>query len=333
MNRPRLNVSQNFISTQIREDYFNTNFSQISQDQQNSQEDLTHNNQFMAIESSSFKREEEIKNYIKNSSESHKKRQQQEYINQIRNQYNLLTDPVLKIKSYKMNSLTNEKEFISEHYITPYGLIGTIRNISDYCVKIGRLQNDENGMPQNDLILPSDRSISRCHCRIEYSDGFKYVRKLPDEYIALLMMNHPRLGSEINVPHMPHHLLYNILSYLHNKREFYLIDCGSILGTYIKLRFNERNYLNRTQIYAIGSEYLIIIKEIYLCDAYPKLFMDYINDQRRSGVIILGLSDEYNELTTNTTPQQRNLINFKFPSKTCLKIDISNINPNEPCRS
>ena len=147
------------------------------------------------------------------------------------------------------------------------------------------------------------------------------------------MMNHPRLGCFSNVRHLPNYLLYNILSYLGNTRQFYLIDCGSVLGTYKKLKFNQPSQLKRTQIYSVGSESLIIVKEIYHCNIYPKLFLDYIIEQTKNGVAIIGLTEDFQIIHENSTPQQRNLINFEFPSKTCLKIDICHYNPDEPTKS
>jgi len=353
MNRMRSNYMQTNIPTQLNNDeYISSNSQQFDENNDNAfyipnqSTQIQTTNSYMAynmmdiddeiISEISYRQETTDDTYNSNQliiSESTKKRKMHEFIRNIRKEYDLKNNPHLKITVFKLNSLTNEKQFEDEYFLTPYGLRNSERNIDDFFVKIGRLLMNEKSEIQNDIILSDDRSISRCHCKIEYREGFKYIKNLPDEYCAFLMMNHPRLGCFSNVRPLPNHLLYNILSYLGNKRQFYIIDCGSVLGTYKKLKFNQPYQLKRTQIYSVGSESLIIVKEIYHCNIYSKLLWDYIMEQMKDGVIILGLSEDFQLIYENSTPQQRNLINFEFPSKTCIKIDICHYNPNEQTKS
>jgi hypothetical protein len=351
MDRSPIESSHIHISTQSVNDLLTSSYSQpsqvltsqensravniLSQNQSNNSLYLS-SNILMSVEVFSQQNYNNIPDENKISkftmfSENDRKNFLKQYVDNLRSKYDIYKNPCLKISLTKLNALSNDREFITDYYLTPYGLIGSERKTDDYFLKIGRLPND-CGEVQNDIILSSDRSISRVHCKIEFGEGFKYIKRLPDEYTSFFMLNHPRLGRNINVKHLPSHLILNILSYMNNKNQFYLTDCGSISGTYIKLRHNQHYCVNRTQIYVIGSEFTLEIKEIYQCDIYPKLFLDYIFEQKRNGVSIIGLSNNYDEFFANSTPQQRNLVNLQFPSKTCLKIQIGTIHANVPSK-
>ena len=121
-------------------------------------------------------------------SENDRKNFLKQYVDNLRNKYDISKNPCLKISLTKLNSLSNDRDFITEYYLTPYGLIGSERKTDDYFIKIGRLPNDGGEVP-NDIILSSDRSISRVHCKIEFGEGFKYIKRLPDEYTSFFMLN------------------------------------------------------------------------------------------------------------------------------------------------
>jgi hypothetical protein len=183
-------------------------------------------------------------------------------ISRVRQEYDLETRPHLILSLHKLNPFINEKELERVFTLTPYGLVDSSRIMSDNQIKIGRMMLDEEGEVYNDIIIPSDRSISRCHCKIDFSKSFKEYRIIPDNYVAFLMMNHRRLGRYLNVPHLPTYALYNILSYLPEKLETSILDAGSMLGTYVKLKFNQPYPVDKGQIFLVGNEYVIIIKEI-----------------------------------------------------------------------
>jgi hypothetical protein len=236
-----------------------------------------------------------------------------EPIEDLRNNYDILNKPVMKLCQFKLNSLTNEREIISEHFVTPYGMIGTHRNINDNFVKIGRLQLDENNVVQNDIILsPNDRSISRCHCKIDISDGFKKIEKFPDTYLSLLMINHPRLGKYSQMNKVSNNVLYNIISYLPRKRQFHLVDCGSIIGTYVRQRIGEVNYVKENEIFAIGSEFVIAVKEIIGVLTHQRNYTNestmfsYLFGEKMKGTEIIGITGENANFFNHPLPLNEN---------------------------
>jgi hypothetical protein len=115
----------------------------------------------------------------------------------------------------------------------------------------------------NDInILNEGRTISRNHFHIDYSNGFKQKARLPDEWVALLMMNHDRLGRRVGVSHLPNELLVNILTYTVKKRTFYVEDNGSSYGTHKKVHNFKMVKIMLGEYYLIGSDYLIKISQM-----------------------------------------------------------------------
>ena len=184
---------------------------------------------------------------------------------QLRDDYDLETKPHLRLSQYKLNSLTNEAEVEQVYYLTPFGLKGSRRRSKDQELKIGRMELDENGEISNDIFL-GDRTVSRLHCRIEYKDGFKKVEPLSKSMLSLFMMNHWRLGRNLNVPHLDSLSIYNICTYMTKKRQFYLKDSGSVLGSFIRIKKNQSIEIKEGQILGIGNEYILVINLLYFSD-------------------------------------------------------------------
>jgi hypothetical protein len=221
-----------------------------------------------------------------------------------RMEYDIHNMPVLKLLQYSINNLTNEADIHKIYYITPFGLRGTQRDAIDFEVKIGRMQLDENNYVSNDVIL-LDGSISRFHCKIDYKDGFRKIESLPDEFMAIFMMNHHRLGQNINVKNLDQLNLINICSYLKQKREFWIQDCGSILGTYIRLKRNQLVPLKTGQIFFIGSEFTLVVHNLKINPCLENQINSYDNtkvsrnllnnelrqillEERKLGAVIIG---------------------------------------------
>jgi len=180
----------------------------------------------------------------------------------LREQYNVETMPILKISKYKINSTCDEMEMDQVYYLTPYGLKGSEASRFNSEIIIGRRQFDENENIYNDILL-DDMTVSRNHCKIIYSDGFKNIEPLSDQIVSLFMMNHYRLGQVLNVPNLDGISIFNICSYLKRKRQFYIQDCGSILGTYKRIKIHNFFEIKEKQIFMIGSDFNLIIENIH----------------------------------------------------------------------
>lgn len=163
-------------------------------------------------------------------------------------------------------------------------------------MKIGRIKLNDVNEVQNDIVISLvDLSISRYHCKINYFQGFNYNRQLPDNLLSLLMLNHRRLGRDTNLPNLPTNLLFNIYSYLDWKRQFYIIDCGSVYGTYVKMRHGVNNVLTKGQMFCMGNEYLLTVLDICQeSDFYDEyIFKAYIKHCNRHGTEIVGLNFDF----------------------------------------
>lgn len=149
-----------------------------------------------------------------------------------------------------------------DYFVTRAGLQNSLRTPQDGFVNIGRQQINEEGKRPNDIMLPaSDRAISRCHCRLDYRQWF-HSRELPEEFVAFLMAGHPRLGEYSSFRSLPPQLFGYIYTFLKVPYTLWLIDLGSVCGTYIKVTNENPVELSRGQTFLIGSDICIDIDEV-----------------------------------------------------------------------
>lgn len=146
-------------------------------------------------------------------------------------------------------------------YITTRGILHGLRQPQDGYFKIGRQQINEIGQRPNDLILsPSDKAVSRSHCMIEYKH---FINTLPtDSKIALLMGQHKRLGQNSILQMLPIELFKYIFSFFSPKTLPSLIDLGSIFGTYVKILNTQFFPLKAGMNFLVGSNINIEIENL-----------------------------------------------------------------------
>lgn len=180
----------------------------------------------------------------------------------MKNEYDIVNKPTLKLTHYILNNFTHEHDVHRTHYITPYGMKDSLRLATDGVVKFGRMSKDEGGNVINDITIEKDNTVSRNHCRIEVAEGFKKVELMPEAWVSLLMMTHHRLGKNINVPSLTSDLIFNIFTYMGKKRQFYLVDTGSTMGTYIKLQHKESYPLKKHSFFLLGCDIFLTVKDI-----------------------------------------------------------------------
>lgn len=146
-------------------------------------------------------------------------------------------------------------------YVTESGLLHSMRAAHDGFVRIGRQQLTEQGERPNDITLPSnDRAISRSHCMIAYSPFF--TRTVPAGWTAFFMAAHPRLGQNSVFQHLPCELLRYIISFIKEPFVPYVLDTGSMCGTYVKVSSVEGVALVEGQKFLVGSDIIIEIEKV-----------------------------------------------------------------------
>lgn len=167
-------------------------------------------------------------------------------------------DPTSNPKGFTIKVKT--KQIISNqgksYQVTPSGVKESPRVNKEQKVRIGRLQSSQYGY--NDIVLPQeDRFASRIHCYINYerffSDG------IPPDWLAFLMGTHPKLGSKSPVKYLSVELCRYILEFLKQPKLF-LVDLGSIWGTYIRLE--EPVSLEPGMYFCIGEDTLIDVVQL-----------------------------------------------------------------------
>lgn len=157
---------------------------------------------------------------------------------------------------------TSIEQTVPQRYqVTEKGVTNSLRTPQDHTVRIGRQHINEEGMRPNDITLPpSDRAISRCHCMIDCRKFF--IFELPDTWIAFLMAFHPRLGRNSIFNYLPHDLFRYILGFIKEPRAPYLIDLGSMCGTYVRVSNSDPVELEQGQNFLIGSDIIIEIDKV-----------------------------------------------------------------------
>ena len=161
-----------------------------------------------------------------------------------------------------LRSAADQLAQTSDYYVTDAGLLHSPRSPQDGFVNIGRQQTNEEGKRPNDIMLPaSDRAISRCHCRLDYRQWFR-SRKMPEQFVAFLMAGHPRLGAGSTFHCLPPVMFGYIYTFLKEPYTLWLVDLGSVCGTYVKVSSEIPSELSRGQSFLIGSDICIDIDEV-----------------------------------------------------------------------
>lgn len=146
-------------------------------------------------------------------------------------------------------------------YITKSGVYESVRQPPDGLYKIGRQQVTETGQRPNDLMLPpSDRAISRSHCQINYEAFFNSTP--PENWYAFMMSQHPRLGQRSVFQFLPIEIFKLIFLFIKQLRFPLLIDLGSMCGTFIKVSNTDPIVLVQGLNFLVGSDINIEIDRV-----------------------------------------------------------------------
>lgn len=191
-------------------------------------------------------------------------------------------------------------------YITTRGVFHSSRQPPDGFFRIGRQQLNELGQRPNDLILsPSDKAVSRSHCMIEYR---QFINSLPtNSKVAFLMGSHKRLGQKSIIQILPIELYKHIFSFFYQKVLPYLIDLGSIFGTYVKILNNQQLPLEIGMNFLVGTNINIEIEDLKN-DPIPPSF------NSENTVEDLDIFQDYPNLTVKVTRQEQREEVFQISS-------------------
>ena len=152
--------------------------------------------------------------------------------------------------------------------VTSEGLKGSLREPQEGKVNIGRQQVTEDGSRPNDIVLPpGDRAISRIHCSVFYKSFFG-GNALPEEWVTFLMGYHPRLGRNSVLGMLSQDLFRYVLEFLREPKCLSLVDLGSLCGTYVKISNTEPIELESGQYLLVGSDITIEIERL-ACEPIP----------------------------------------------------------------
>lgn len=145
--------------------------------------------------------------------------------------------------------------------ISSTGYTESPRQPQDGYFKIGRQQITESGTRPNDLMLPpSDRAISRSHCMINYEAFFN--KSSPSTWISFLMILHPKLGDQSFWKYLPIEIFKYIISFLRYPRTPLIIDLGSMCGTYVKVSSTLPIILEQGVNLLVGSDINIEVDRV-----------------------------------------------------------------------
>eukprot|EP00347_Sterkiella_histriomuscorum_P015015 403358636 len=168
------------------------------------------------------------------------------------------------------------------YYVTPRGVVNSLRTYIEGDVTIGRQYINDNGVRPNDILLPvSDLAISRTHCRIIYKNGFKSIKRpVPATFLEFSKLFQQKQLQKSSV-FLPIELRRIVLSYLKEPRQFYLQDLGSVHSTYYKVSKYFSQELRKGQNYQIGTDIYFNIVDI-IC-SWNQQQQKSINNQQVNG--------------------------------------------------
>lgn len=172
-------------------------------------------------------------------------------------------EKLLKVSVISKQVIRTTVESFSPQFclISRAGYKESVRQPQDGFFKIGRQQITESGIRPNDLMLPpSDRAISRSHCMIDYQSFF--FKPTPDTWISFLMAQHPRLGNQSIWKYLPIEIFKCIISFLKYPLVPYIIDLGSMCGTFVKVSNVNPIILEQGFTLLVGSDINIEIDRV-----------------------------------------------------------------------
>ncbi|KRW99875.1 SMAD/FHA domain [Pseudocohnilembus persalinus] len=164
-------------------------------------------------------------------------------------------EPYMKITILR-NTNTQLNEQPQEYFINANGMKDTKKNTDNNDIIIGRQFSTTNDQQQeihpNDIVLASnDRAISRIHCKIIYKEGF-LKSNIQTDFQVFLGCTHKRSNSIWKK--MPCYLMQIVLDFVRPEKKFYLVDIGSVYGTFIRVKPEEPQMVMKGQIYLIGAD-------------------------------------------------------------------------------
>lgn len=174
--------------------------------------------------------------------------------------------PHMRISVTKSNLMgDNERQYI----VTQHGMLGTKKNTDIKDIMIGRqsafTNNQQQEVRPNDIILSpniqSDRTISRIHCKILYDQVFCQKRKIPEYFTSFLLITNCARSQSV-WRGLPEHICRLVWEYAQPRKVFYIVDIGSILGTYLRVKVNARHKLQSGNTFLVGSDTNFNILEV-----------------------------------------------------------------------
>jgi pSer/pThr/pTyr-binding forkhead associated (FHA) protein len=194
-----------------------------------------------------------------------------------------LTVSVISKKIIKMKEVIFQPKTFT---ISSKGVFFSLRTPPDGLFKIGRQQTNESGFWVNDLILsPSDTSVSRFHCMIDYKDYLKGISR--SSKLSFLMGSHKRLGQNSLIRLLPSDLLRYILEFFGKASQPKLIDLGSVFGTFVSVGQRDPVLLKADMRFLLGFSQLIKIKSIQNTRRGKVLVSESSTDEQSLGIMDL----------------------------------------------
>ncbi|KAL4454184.1 hypothetical protein ABPG74_012141 [Tetrahymena malaccensis] len=221
-------------------------------------------------------------------------------------------EPYMKVTVMKTNQDNSNQNNI--YYITPKGMVKSKKNTATDDIIIGRQESakqpepSQNGEPNeihpNDIVLPpTDRAISRIHCKLIYKYGFRIPRLVPDDFF-LFLKGIKRGSFLVNIPQrIPDVVLRLIWKFVRPKNSFYIVDIGSAQGTFIKIRYDKSQIIEKGQVFLIGAE-----TQFHILEVNHHNFMQKDECREDSGVMT-------NENASNMMGDENDFINFLLYEK------------------
>ncbi|EAS04382.4 FHA domain protein (macronuclear) [Tetrahymena thermophila SB210] len=275
-----------------------------SQQQVSLQQPINQNNNYQGANRSQAQKQNHLPPEVKKIYYTYRQNQHpQEYDPQ---------EPYMKVtvmKTNQDNSILN-----NVYYITPKGMVKSKKNTATDDIIIGRQESakqpelTQNGEPNeihpNDIVLPpTDRAISRIHCKIIYKHGFHIPRLVPDDFF-LFLKGIKRSSFLVNIPQrIPDVVLRLIWKFVRPKNSFYIVDIGSAQGTFIKIRYDKSQIIEKGQVFLIGAE-----TQFHILEVNHHNFMQKDECREDSGAMT-------NENTGNMVYDENDFINFLLYEK------------------
>ncbi|CAD8084903.1 unnamed protein product [Paramecium sonneborni] len=163
--------------------------------------------------------------------------------------------PFVKISVYKQHQMANQKIYI----LQDDKIIGSNQISKNEISIIRRKKQQQQGDNNIDLGLSSQEvNIDQVPCKISTEFGFRHSSRITPHILCFLSLKY----SHSRFQQFPSNIFKLIHSFIKEKPQFYVQDCGTSLKTLVRIKKESPKIMNDYNNYLIGADFYFHVVQL-----------------------------------------------------------------------